>query len=326
MFIATRHELRIKLRMSRILLAAARVQRISYIWLLRSLRIIRKPATYGYFVPAGLAVLFAGSIIISSFVASNSALASPKVTSPEPQGSASDYSKFKHANPNHSRLPCLLCHRRESNASRPALPGSNGHLPCAGCHAQQFASSSGPMCTICHTGEQPGKLKAFPGLSSFSMKFDHARHLRMGSVSCASCHRPLRGGVALSVPAGFNAHNNCFSCHTPRATSGDRDISSCGVCHEPGRHVRLRQTAPAFRVGFSHAKHDKSEGLTCTECHRVRAGVPRRLQVSAPQPLNHHASPGTSSCMSCHNGKRAFGGDDFSVCQRCHTGTTWHFR
>ena len=104
-----------------------------------------------------------------------------------------------------------------------------------------------------------------------------------------------------------------------------RDISSCGVCHQPGRHVRTRETAPAFRVGFSHAKHDESEGLTCNECHRVRAGVAQRIQVTAPQPLNHHASPGAFSCVSCHNGKRAFGGDDFSVCTRCHTKTPGTF-
>jgi hypothetical protein len=29
--------------------------------------------------------------------------------------------------------------------------------------------------------------------------------------------------------------------------------------------------------------------------------------------------------MSCHNGKRAFGGDDFSVCKRCHNGKKWQF-
>jgi hypothetical protein len=29
--------------------------------------------------------------------------------------------------------------------------------------------------------------------------------------------------------------------------------------------------------------------------------------------------------MSCHDGKRAFGGDDFSACKRCHTGTRWRF-
>src|SRR4051794_23952674 len=43
-----------------------------------------------------------------------------------------DFSKFSHTQ-THSALPCLLCHRRESNAPRPSLPG---HTPCAGCHAQ----------------------------------------------------------------------------------------------------------------------------------------------------------------------------------------------
>ena len=118
-----------------------------------------------------------------------------------------DYSKFLHSNANHSRLPCLLCHRRESNAAIPTRPGNSGHLPCAGCHAQQFAQSDGPICTICHTDAKSGALKPFPRLRSFNMKFDHARHLNMGSVACATCHRPARGGVALSIPSGFNAHS-----------------------------------------------------------------------------------------------------------------------
>jgi hypothetical protein len=29
--------------------------------------------------------------------------------------------------------------------------------------------------------------------------------------------------------------------------------------------------------------------------------------------------------MSCHNGKKAFGGDDFLVCKRCHQAGAWHF-
>src|ERR1051326_170043 len=53
--------------------------------------------------------------------------------------------------------------------------------------------------------------------------------------------------------------------------------------------------------------------------------LPVTRQVSAPSPLNHHASMRAFSCASCHNGKRAFGGDDFSVCKRCHKGSAWHF-
>jgi len=242
---------------------------------------------------------------------------------PEPQ--ASDYSRFTHTNPNHSRLPCLLCHRRESNATRPTLPGKDDHAPCKGCHVTQFAQSSGPMCSICHTDASSGKMKLFPPLMSFNMRFDHARHTSMRNVGCGTCHQPLRRGVAISIPARLSAHTTCFRCHTPQARSGDRDISSCGVCHQPGRHSRMPVTAAAFRVGFKHSQHDRSEGLNCVECHRIRAGVGRQLQVSAPQALNHHANPNTLSCMSCHNGKRAFGGDDFSVCSRCHKGETWRF-
>jgi c(7)-type cytochrome triheme protein len=233
-----------------------------------------------------------------------------------------DYGKFMHSSRNHSRLPCLLCHRRESNSPIPKRPGGSNHLPCAGCHAQQFSSPESPICTICHTDIKSGALKSFPRLKSFRMKFDHSLHLKMGSVSCATCHSPARGGVALAIPAGFNAHTTCYRCHTPRAQSGGRDISSCGTCHQLGGYARTPAFAQAFKVSFNHAKHQK---VTCNECHQVRAGMPQRRQVTAPEPLNHHATGRAQSCLTCHDGKRAFGGDDFTVCKRCHTGATWHF-
>lgn len=233
-----------------------------------------------------------------------------------------DYSKFQHTSRNHSRQSCTVCHRRETNSPRPALPGKPSHLPCAGCHAQQFSSSDSPICAICHTDVKSGALKSFPRLMSFRMKFDHALHLKMGSVSCATCHRPSRAGVVLSIPAGFNAHTTCYRCHTPHAQSNGRDISSCRTCHQLGSYSRTPEFAPAFRVSYSHAKHQK---VTCNECHQVRARMPQRSQVTAPEPLNHHATGRAQSCMTCHDGKRTFGGDDFTVCKRCHTGTTWHF-
>jgi c(7)-type cytochrome triheme protein len=232
-----------------------------------------------------------------------------------------DFSKFQHSSAYHQRLPCALCHRRESNTTTPAMPGGKDHLPCAGCHVKQFADSSNPICTNCHTNPPSKELKAFPRLSSFNMKFDHARH---PGINCANCHRPARGGVALTIPVGSNAHATCFQCHGPQAKAGDRDISSCGVCHELGRYVRPNQMARAFKVGFSHARHSSDEGLSCKACHRVREGV-QQNEMTAPQPLNHHARAGSFSCVSCHNGKRAFGDDDFSVCTRCHKGSAWHF-
>ena len=248
---------------------------------------------------------------------------SPQAQMEFPEGL--DYSKFQHSSRNHSRLPCLLCHRRDSNAPVPKRPGASQHLPCAGCHAQQFSNAESPICTICHTDVKSGALKPFPSrLISFRMKFDHSLHVKMGTVSCATCHRPAaRGGVAMTIPAGFNAHTICFRCHTPRAQSAGRDISSCGTCHQLGGYSRTPQNMPAFKVGFSHAKHEPK--VACIECHQVRAGMPQRKQVATPEPLNHHASGRAQSCATCHDGKRAFGDDDFTVCKRCHTGNAWRF-
>jgi c(7)-type cytochrome triheme protein len=234
-------------------------------------------------------------------------------------------SKFGHTNPQHARLPCLLCHRREDNSPSVRRPG---HTPCAGCHTQQFAERSGPVCAICHTDAQSGALKPFPPLRTFNVSFDHATHVGVGSPSrqsCATCHKPERRGVSLSIPEGTSAHATCFACHTPRAQSpSGRDISSCGTCHRVGGYSRTPETAAAYRVNFSHAAHT-AKGLSCAECHGVRPGSPQRRQVSAPVALMHHAPPGAKSCASCHDNKRAFGGDDFDDCTRCHKGPAWHF-
>ncbi|MDQ2920824.1 MAG: hypothetical protein M3R52_04300 [Acidobacteriota bacterium] len=246
------------------------------------------------------------------------------LSTPQIQDQNIDFSKFYHNNANHARLPCLLCHRREGAAAKPVLPGGGGHLPCTGCHAKEFTNTSSPVCTICHTNKQSGALKAFPPLKSFSVKFDHSVHARGMRVSCSTCHRPLRNGQALSIPTGSGAHTACYQCHAPQAQTNGRDISSCGTCHQLGGYSRTSTQAAAFRIGFSHTRHSTQQ-LSCTECHSVRAGMPQRKQVTAPLPLNHHAPAGATSCATCHNGKRAFGGDDFSVCKRCHTGTKWQF-
>ena len=275
----------------------------------------RKFIRIGAYLTATLVAVFAFSTSAGTTIVNAQQMQVPET---------GDYTRFSHSGAYHARLPCSLCHKRENNSVRPTMPGSSNHLPCAGCHVKQFADTSSPICTICHTSPPAAGLKAFPRLSSFSMRFDHARHVRMSNLSCASCHRSARAGVAMTIPVGFEAHGSCFQCHSANAKSGERDIASCNVCHQPGRPSRTSTRAPAFAVGFSHSKHGKAAGLTCNECHQVRFASARR-QVSSPQPLNHHASAKAFSCMSCHNGKRAFGGDDFSVCTRCHKGSEWRF-
>lgn len=278
-----------------------------------------------HLVPTKLCVLVSAAVVIWAVSELRvSALTASEENGFELQQHNTDYSKFKHENPQHARLPCLLCHRRDNNSPRPTLPGKSNHAPCAGCHAQQFSNSDGPMCTICHTNIQAGTVKSFPRLLSFNVRFDHARHSSVGAA-CSTCHRSNRGGVSFSIPAGLSGHTTCFGCHTPQAQANGRSLSSCGTCHEPGRLVRTSERAAAFRIGFSHSRHDASEKLRCIDCHRVRPGFPVGRQVTSPIALNHHAPVRGTSCRTCHDGKRAFGGDDFSVCKRCHKGSQWRF-
>ena len=230
-----------------------------------------------------------------------------------------DFSKFQHSNAEHARFPCALCHERADNLP---TPKRIGHMPCAGCHTAQFADKQNAICTICHTDAQAGTVKAFPALKSFDVVFDHANHQRQ--TNCATCHKPTRRGVAQTIPAGLNAHNTCFECHTPNAKSGERDIAQCSTCHQPGKFggrisesARLYDTTP-----FSHASHR----LECSACHTIKAGATRGNQAAATLVAAMHFPPkAAQSCASCHNNKRAFGGDDFSDCRRCHRGNNFKF-
>jgi len=228
-----------------------------------------------------------------------------------------DYSKFRHSNPMHSRLPCLLCHVRSEGRTTPKMPG---HMPCASCHVQQFADNQSQLCIICHT---PTGVKAFPPLRSFNVRFDHSKHLRQ--TSCATCHKPSRRGVALSVPSGASAHVTCFQCHGPRTEVGGRNIGSCAVCHQPGTPVRGSDWAKAFSVNFSHQEHARKGAGSCSTCHTVQAGSARGRQVTAPTAAMHFARAGKPSCATCHNNRRAFGAEDFANCKRCHEGKTFKF-
>lgn len=238
-----------------------------------------------------------------------------------------NYPDFSHSTPQHARLACASCHDRDSNRARPKLPG---HKACSDCHMQQFMSPGSGFCVSCHTdiGSRNPPVKAFPGLSSFDARFDHAQHMSGAARpegDCAACHKPMGRGVALSIPTGAEAHVNCYQCHTPNARAGGRDISSCGACHQPGKLARVTTGARAFRVNFSHSTHGARQNLSCSDCHTVRAGLARGRQVSAPRPVQHFGSSRAMSCMTCHDNRRAFGGDDFNDCKRCHTGRTFRF-
>lgn len=261
-------------------------------------------------------ILFFGYALVVGFAGKIETSASPEANVPVTTQDK-DYSKFTHTNAFHSRLPCLLCHRRDDNSAQIRFPGKIDHLPCTGCHSLQFSDPASPICTICHTNADTGAMKRFPGLRSFGFKFDHSRHTR---TNCATCHKVDRGGVARSIPSGPSAHNTCFQCHTSRTAMG-----SCNICHQSGRLVRTSESAPAFRKSFSHAKHLVAKSVNCATCHSLRPGAGRGRQMSAPLVSMHFAPPESLSCGGCHSGKRAFGPDDFANCKRCHIGNRFRF-
>jgi c(7)-type cytochrome triheme protein len=242
-----------------------------------------------------------------------------------------DYSTFKHNSQKHASLACNSCHQRGGDNS--ATPRFPGHKACTGCHVGQFVTPAVPMCVICHTEVSSSNppLKSFPAKfdESFNVKFDHAQHMIPSArpqSGCAACHNRLGGrAAALSIPASLSAHNQCYSCHTPSSKSASgREIASCGVCHDQKAFSRTATNARSFRFAFSHAKHGPGQRLGCTDCHNLTAGAPQSRQVSSPVPSEHFATARGSTCLTCHNGKRSFGGDlSFKDCKRCHTAATF---
>lgn len=243
-----------------------------------------------------------------------------------------DFNTFSHRTPQHSAMACASCHHRKDNSPIPAV---SGHKDCTSCHLAQFVTPNVPMCAICHTNLNSANppVKNFPRLASFNVVFDHAQHSRAPARpanDCAACHLPTQRGVAKTIPAGFTGnpggHTQCYTCHTPGSTFNNRDMASCSTCHKQGGYRRTPTTARSFQVSFSHADHAGKQNLSCADCHTLRAGAPQSRQVSAPLPQQHFQSTRAQSCMSCHNGRRAFGDRAFGDCSRCHTGNTFRMK
>ena len=234
------------------------------------------------------------------------------------------FKDFSHKVPEHQQFQCNTCHRREGKGLKMEF---GGHESCIGCHLNQFvetgqSSGSAPaMCSICHDDlkANPPTVGAFPVKfrEGFNMKFDHGDHdsgRGRPADGCASCHGSA--GAGKSIPAGFQAHNDCYGCHTPESK-----IGSCNVCHQLAPYNRTSPGRTAFRGSFSHGDH---AGVGCADCHNVHAGAPQGRQVTNIAVSQHCG--GTNNCAMCHNGSRAFGDGNFadiSSCARCHGGASF---
>ncbi len=266
----------------------------------------------------GSAVLFAAACLQQA-AKSPVTLTSAETPDPIPQRvSSKTFEAFSHKIPEHTQFACNTCHFREERGVKSQL---GGHESCIGCHLNQFVDEDQVMCAICHTdtkGQDP-PVKAFPAkfIEGFNMKFDHAAHEKGAArpaEGCAACHDP--SGPGKTIPVGFQAHANCYGCHTAESKLGQ-----CSVCHELAPYNRTLQSEYSFKSIFRHGDHK----MDCNECHNVIAGVPNARQVTNIQILEHRTSPG-NNCLQCHNGRRAFTGNnslDVTSCARCHGGAVY---
>jgi len=245
----------------------------------------------------------------------------PTITSAETpeavpvRASDTTFKAFSHTVKEHQQFDCASCHHRQGKSTKMEFAG---HEACIGCHLNQFTDKDQTMCTICHENMQatPPTMKTFPAtfVEGFNMKFDHAVHDRgdaRPAQGCVACHD--LAGPGRHIPATFTAHNDCFGCHT-----AESKIGSCSVCHTIAPYSRTPQSRYIFKAVFTHAAHS---GQSCDECHSVRQGGQGR-QVTNIAAQEHNVAP-ANNCYQCHNGQRAFNGNDLinmSTCTRCHKG------
>ncbi len=229
----------------------------------------------------------------------------------------STFKEFSHTIAEHKQFDCNSCHRREGKSLDMEFAA---HESCIGCHLNQFTSKEPTMCAICHDdlkAETP-TMKAFPAKfnEGFNMKFDHADHdsgKGRPAQGCSSCHAPA--GPGKTIPSGFQAHNTCYTCHT-----AESQLSSCNVCHVIAPYNRTPQSRYVFRAVFTHGDHNS---VGCGDCHNVIARAPQGRQVTSIAAAQHNCGS-VNNCNTCHNGSRAFSGNDFmnmASCARCHSGS-----
>ncbi|HUH04333.1 MAG TPA: cytochrome c3 family protein [Kofleriaceae bacterium] len=217
------------------------------------------------------------------------------------------------------RAPCDTCHR---GASGVRAPVNTGHAPCsdAGCHREEFSSTTPRVCASCHVGNEPWRALHVEirttAETEFGARFDHRAHLAGESppvaAPCGQCHRSDPRTGRLQLPRD---HSTCGTagCHADTAAPL---MTACEQCHDQGAITRRRKSREAGRWSvrrrFDHAPHrtepgDGATAVACQSCHLAHES----------RSLDDMPSPAKSSCVRCHDGQIAFKVTGHG-CQRCH--------
>jgi c(7)-type cytochrome triheme protein len=70
------------------------------------------------------------------------------------------------------------------------------------------------------------------------------------------------------------------------------------------------------KVTFNHATHVDENTPGCTACHPRLFKILTAGAAADGKPITHDGMKQARACGACHNGKKAFGFDDCTMCHR----------
>lgn len=199
-------------------------------------------------------------------------------------------------------MTCTTCH----DTARSSRSSADSLLPaatrCDGCHGTDHRSSPvaagselGGQCGFCHVGyrEADGQRVQRTSIPAPHLRFDHAAHVRLDGVSCASCHGDV-GSLELATRDALPRMRGCLSCHDGASAKPGHASSACPTCHLTERGGRLLTSFPEGRLLPPAWLHDSEHGPDWIERHKRVAGD--RSQTCG----NCHAE---QECAACHDGR-----------------------
>jgi len=156
--------------------------------------------------------------------------------------------------------------------------------------------------------DAPPSSVVFP-TQSLPMSFSHTQHLKLGDVGCGTCHED----AATSLRAADDLlpkESSCTACHEIDRQEPEKHATPparCDSCHmgagtDAAGESIARLVVPPPNLRFNHKLHMDAK-MRCVDCHKVTGvGLATRAEL-----------PKMSSCLTCHDGKKAP-----AACTTCH--------
>lgn len=186
------------------------------------------------------------------------------------------------------------CTMMASFSPAPHSPTSTAHEPRIW---ERETPRSGPSYAIIPTQHIP-------------LQFDHARHVVLAGVTCASCHAAAvtsdRSADRLVPP-----ESTCTPCHSidrqdiARVATPAARCDACHVGFDPTRPLIIaRVDFPPSNLNFSHRAH-LARGQRCQDCHGNMRSVALGTRLELPT---------MQTCLACHRA----GATARAACDTCH--------